>query len=104
MKLGAQQKAAALAVAAGAIETPNLKRIGDRWAAIGYRKRTDAQQPGDPSHLWRGHLILSVHLMGNDDPRHAVGHVGTSNGWRVVYVVFTHRTRRELVASMEQYR
>ena len=97
MKLGQQQKRAAMAAADNEIGPTNFKRIGNRWAIVGYRKTT----PDEPSHLWGGYLLQVV----SRDPwptARAHWRVEKRGEFFVYFTRHTARTRRELVALLEQ--
>ena len=99
MKLGQQQKRAAMAAADDEIGPTNLKRIGNRWAVVGYRKTTTSE----PSNLWGGYLLWAV----TKDRPEAVPNMqrcrwSQIGDWFVFFTVHTARTRRELVALLEQ--
>ena len=101
MRLGKNQKAAALAAASDAISDPRLKRVGDGWAVIGYRKHAD--QSGDPGHIWRAHLLVKVSQSADAAPRQGC-QVKKHGEWWIYFERFGERTRRDLVALLETLR
>lgn len=100
MKLGKNQKQAALAAAASAIQDPRLKRIGLAWAVVGYRKK---EEPGDdPGNIWCGWLLRSVTLTPPQPKHRGSFTISAAGDFYVAHVRFVARTRAKLVEYMER--
>ena len=98
MKLGKNQKAAALAAAESTIRDPRLKRIGLSWAVLGYRK-----EPGDdPGNIWCGWLLRSVTLTPPQPKHRGSFTISAAGEFYVAHVRFVARTRAQLVEYMER--